>query len=254
MAVASLPRQVQKTIDSVLYSEKVPYQKVIGMLKALGFEFRSGEHGNWRHPEGHRVTFPNGTDKEIWGYKLKDVRTVLKTMGYGEKEDNMAIEGDYTRTRVKSEAVRDYMDKKAIAEKKLPSVSVIDLTIHNQQMALKALSDGFNQIVSQLNSLEAVTQSIQDYLIELGCKLDEIKSLPAERPLEIKKEFTPEERKEILKQAGQKGGQKRRLESINRINKAIQENPQFKDNLKVIASIAGTSVENILKYRLEGLL
>jgi predicted RNA binding protein YcfA (HicA-like mRNA interferase family) len=257
-----ISRQARKTIDAIKTTECVPTKSVHRLLECLGFKRgQTGSHQTWRHPKGYRVTLVNRCkDDGIWGHEIKKVRDLLTEIEIKERggKSEMGMMNEKTKEKLSGADVRNLVDNQVLAEKRLPNLTKIDLSNHEQRTMIKNLSDAFNEQAAYLQRLGSMVQSVQEYLIELGVKVENGQITepvqPAKPVVEVKPKLTPEERKAKFIENGKRTGEKRKAEAIAKIKTAQKNFPQLAKNYMAIAAIAGSCPATVKKYYKEGLV
>lgn len=256
---SGISRQGRKTIEAIKTLESVPKKQVYNLLDNLGFKrSQTGSHQIFRHPKGFRIVFAiTQKDKDFWGWSLKSVRNLLNEI---EEENSVALSNEKLREKHTPAEVANWKDSQVLAEKNIPNLTKIDLTGMEQKTVLKTLSDAHNSMVLYLQKLGSMMQSTQEYMLDLGVKMDNFKAAPVTQiakvktPAPVKEKLSPEARLAIQKEAMKKAHQVKQDNKIAKIKAMQKVHPNFAKNAGVLAALSGVGQDTIENYIKKGLV
>lgn len=198
-----------RKIFSKLYDENVksiPMREAHTMLRSLGFIMRNnGPHVQWRHRKGESWMHPHNPEKDLTGYLLKSLRETLHIPEFRARAESGELP---TLSIVVSDTPKPTLQEKLQEKAK----------VENHARQDKEVIQRLKQLETFAIAAENTLKSVQELLLELAAKVD---SLPTLIPQSVQKP-TPAKSPKYLA-----------------IEKAIADNPQFKENPQVIAALAG---------------
>jgi len=202
-----------------------------------------------------RNLYQNGWTKEELADRYKVgvscIKNVIYEVSWRSKEP-MAMHYEKGREKLTQSEVTNLKDSQYLMEKNLPNLTKVDLSGLEQRQALKLIGE-------YLQKLGSMVQSTQEYMLELGVKLDGIKTptlslVPEPQTKPEKKKLTPEERKAIMQEIGKRTGEKKKNEIIERVKSIQRKHPEYAKNAKILAAMAQSNFSTISKYMKEGLI
>lgn len=266
-----MSRQAWKTLAEIkdAQAEKIDTKSVYRLLECLGFSLRvNGTHMHWRHEKGYGLGLVfQQRDQGIWGYALKQVRTLINQIEEKEGEMIQTVKEKFTPSEV-----AQFKDDDLLKQQALPKFNKLDLSGLDQRQRDKAISDAFN-VLAEVTSKNVYTQnsmlkSIQDLLLELTVKIDGLQaqsqtpevstpltlvgSKPAKEPKPVKIKLSPEERARRMQEGREKGRQALIAKSVEKIKNVQNTYPTHAKDPIFIAGAARMSLTVVEKHFKEG--
>lgn len=245
---AKLSSRHMKTLDAIMTRPhtNLTDQEVKGLLKAMGFKHRQNRtsHQIWTHPEtGARFGFVEGKHHERFpDFKLKELKKAMIDRGiiptYRTGKQLGAEVPDIP------EVPKPSIDKQRvdILNSFANQVSEVKQELENNTMSEKEILQRVKQLEVYAITTEQTLKDIQDFLLELGAKVEKLPSL----------ELSTTQFASLTEQIKAIGSSAPHTPALSpkyqAIRDALAANPQFKDNPQVIGAIAGTTARVVTEY------
>lgn len=241
-----------RTLDSIMEkdSKKLADSDVKNLLKALGFKHRQNRtsHQIWTHPEtGARFSFVAGKAYErLPEFKQKELYTAMIDRGIVPKLGSSKILGAKV-PEIKEEPKQLQLspeDEKRVQVLNTFANSVSELSkeVKNNTMSEKEIIQRLKQLEQYAIVHDSTLKAVQDLLIDLGAKLEAQSGDDG-----LKSRLSAIE--DAIKAIGASPVRTPALSpKYQAIRDAIAQNPQFKDNHKVIAALAETKTSVVAEY------
>lgn len=278
-----LTRQGRKTLKAIWTQECVDTNAVHMLLLSLGYKKRTtGTHQHFTHPKAQRISLVyRQRDDGIWGWELNGIRKALRKLGLGPEENTMAVRdvdhlydektGDFT--------VKDYYDTQTLAERKFKDMNKIQIPASVQSAS--TTKPQASEIYELLKRQGSMLQSTQDFLLELGAKVDGLAEYTRNHSLYVQehiedlhaaldkidksinktmaqpgapvgqRKMTQEERIEFLKEKNKQRAKEQRRAAIQRVREVIEKYPEV-DTYQAVAVLAKVGPNSVEEYIAEG--